>query len=258
MGLPGWPIGKESAYQCRRRERCTFNPWVRKIPWSRKWQPTLVFLPGKFHGQGNLVDCSPWGHKELDTTEHAQRQLLIRLDKNLSYFWGKSLLSILMFYIYIWCFSNLCWEYELFLPWYELWQMSTRDFQCFLPSALGCSLIHTRILINQLKTRTEPSADSVQNFLCSSLRCSIYPVNSSCIRWAPFGVLLWSTAFTLAPGSKLGKSHRSFTCFIAISHCCSGWSVVQCLKSIWSLLFSLFCKLNFFFFFWLHLWYVGS
>ena len=38
--------------------------------WSRKWQPTLVFLPGKFPGQGNLVGYSPWSLKELDTTEH--------------------------------------------------------------------------------------------------------------------------------------------------------------------------------------------
>ena len=28
-----------------------FDPWVKKIPWSRKWQPTPVFLPGKIHGQ---------------------------------------------------------------------------------------------------------------------------------------------------------------------------------------------------------------
>ena len=28
-----------------------FDPWVRKIPWKRKWQPTPLLLPGKFHGQ---------------------------------------------------------------------------------------------------------------------------------------------------------------------------------------------------------------
>ena len=38
-----------------------FNPWVRKISWSRKWQPTPVFLPEKFHGKRSLVGCSPWG-----------------------------------------------------------------------------------------------------------------------------------------------------------------------------------------------------
>ena len=35
----------------------------------RKWQPTPVFLPEKSHGQRSLVGYSPWGHKELDTTE---------------------------------------------------------------------------------------------------------------------------------------------------------------------------------------------
>ena len=46
-----------------------FNPWVGKIPWRRKWQPTPVFLPGESHGQRSLVGFSPRGHKESDTTE---------------------------------------------------------------------------------------------------------------------------------------------------------------------------------------------
>ena len=49
--LPRWHSGKESICQCRRHRRRGFYPWVRKILWSRKWQPTPVFLPGKFHGQ---------------------------------------------------------------------------------------------------------------------------------------------------------------------------------------------------------------
>jgi len=45
-------VVKEPACQCRRRKRCRFDPWVRKIPWRRKWQPTPVFLePGESHGQ---------------------------------------------------------------------------------------------------------------------------------------------------------------------------------------------------------------
>ena len=52
--------------QCRRPG---FNPWVKKISWSRKWQPTQVFLSGKSHGQRNLVGYSPWGCKESDPTE---------------------------------------------------------------------------------------------------------------------------------------------------------------------------------------------
>ena len=64
--VPRWLSGKESACQCRRHE---FNPWVGKMPWSRKWQPTPVFLPGKSHGQRSLVDYSPPGHGESDTTK---------------------------------------------------------------------------------------------------------------------------------------------------------------------------------------------
>ena len=37
--------------------------WLRKIPWSRKWQPTPVFLPEKSYGQRNLVDCSLGTHR---------------------------------------------------------------------------------------------------------------------------------------------------------------------------------------------------
>ena len=47
------------------------DPWVGKIPWRRKWQPTLVYLPGEFHGQRSLAGYSPWGRKESDTTEHS-------------------------------------------------------------------------------------------------------------------------------------------------------------------------------------------
>ena len=65
-GLPWWLSGKESTCQCR---RCGFNPWVRKIPWRRKWQPTPVFWPGESQGRGSLVGCHLWGHRELDMTE---------------------------------------------------------------------------------------------------------------------------------------------------------------------------------------------
>ena len=46
-----------------------FDSWVGKIPWRRKWKPTSVLSPRKFHGWRSLVDYSPWGHKESDTTE---------------------------------------------------------------------------------------------------------------------------------------------------------------------------------------------
>ena len=51
---------------CSRYSRHRFRPWVWKIPWRRKYQPTPIFLPGKSHGQRSLEDYNPWGHKELD------------------------------------------------------------------------------------------------------------------------------------------------------------------------------------------------
>ena len=65
-----WRSSKESACQCRRHKRHRFDPWIGKTPWSRKWQPTSVFLPGKSCGQRSLAGYSPWGRKELDITEH--------------------------------------------------------------------------------------------------------------------------------------------------------------------------------------------
>ena len=61
-----------------------FNPWVGKISWRRKWQPTPVFLPGKSHGQRNLVGYSPWGCKESDTTERLHFHFHHTFDKRVS------------------------------------------------------------------------------------------------------------------------------------------------------------------------------
>ena len=46
---------KEPACQCRRHTRCVFDPWVRKIPWKRAWQPTAVLLYGESHGHRSLT-----------------------------------------------------------------------------------------------------------------------------------------------------------------------------------------------------------
>ena len=66
-----WLSGKESACQ---RSRHGFDPWVRKIPWRKKWQPTPGFLPGESHGQRSLTGYSPRGHKELDMTKQMNTQ----------------------------------------------------------------------------------------------------------------------------------------------------------------------------------------
>ena len=68
-GFPGGASGKEPTCQSRRHKRHGLIPWVGKIPWRRKWQPTPVFLPGEFNGERSLAGYSPWSCKELDTTE---------------------------------------------------------------------------------------------------------------------------------------------------------------------------------------------
>ena len=57
----GGASGKESACQCKRSNGHRFNPWVGKIPWRRKWEPTPVFLPGKSHGQRSLLGYTVHG-----------------------------------------------------------------------------------------------------------------------------------------------------------------------------------------------------
>ena len=63
-----WTVSEGKSI-CLQHGRPGFDPWVRKIPWRRKWQLTSVFLPGKFHGWRNIVGYSPWSRKELDMTE---------------------------------------------------------------------------------------------------------------------------------------------------------------------------------------------
>ena len=70
--LSGGTSCKEPDCQCRRHKRLGFSPWVGKIPWRRKWQPTPVFLPGEFHGQRSLAGYSPWDCKESDMTERTR------------------------------------------------------------------------------------------------------------------------------------------------------------------------------------------
>ena len=77
----------KSACKCRRWGRCGFNPWIRKIPWRRKWQSNPVLLPGESHGQRSLVGYSPWGHKESDMTEHPCMYANWPRDRNIRTSW---------------------------------------------------------------------------------------------------------------------------------------------------------------------------
>ena len=79
MGVPGGTVVKNPPANAGDG----FDPWVGKIPWRRKWQPTAVFLPGESHEQRSLAGCSPWSRKESDTTELGHSEPLI---KDLRYF----------------------------------------------------------------------------------------------------------------------------------------------------------------------------
>ena len=65
----GAPLVAQWQRICLPTKRHGFDSWVGKIPQRSKWKPGPVFLTRKSHGQRSLADCSPWGHKELDTTE---------------------------------------------------------------------------------------------------------------------------------------------------------------------------------------------
>ena len=71
--------GKEPTCPCRRRKRLGFDPWIWKVLWRRKWQPTPVFLPGEPHGQRSLAGDSPGDRRGSDTerlsTEPHKEQL---------------------------------------------------------------------------------------------------------------------------------------------------------------------------------------
>ena len=77
-----FPSGSDAKESARNVGVPGFNPWVGKMPWRREWQLSPVFLPGKFHGQRNLVSYSPWSCKELDMTE--QLTLLLYYYKDTS------------------------------------------------------------------------------------------------------------------------------------------------------------------------------
>ena len=63
--VPGGACGKEPTYQCRRLGICGFSPWVGRISWRRKWQPTPASLPGKFHSQRSLAGYNLYVHDRL-------------------------------------------------------------------------------------------------------------------------------------------------------------------------------------------------
>ena len=78
-----WLNGKGSSCQCRRHRKYSFNPWVRKSPWSRRWKHAPLFLPEISCGQRGLVGFCLWGCKESDMTEHTHTHTHTHFSMNL-------------------------------------------------------------------------------------------------------------------------------------------------------------------------------
>ena len=67
--LKGFPSGSDDKESTCNEGGLSSIPRVEKIPWSREWLSTPVFLSGEFHEQSSLVGYSPWSYKEKDMTE---------------------------------------------------------------------------------------------------------------------------------------------------------------------------------------------
>ena len=100
LGLPRWLSGKESTCQYRRCRRYRFNPWVEKISWRRKWQPTPVFClenPMDRGTWGGLQSMGPHGGGHDWATEHTQEGFdCVKTFEKYSKIWGN-----------MYCFKNV-------------------------------------------------------------------------------------------------------------------------------------------------------
>ena len=123
QGFLGGCSRNEAACQCRRHRRCGFNPWVRKIPWRRAWQPTPLFLSGKSRGQRNLsatvhrVAKSQTQLKQLSMFAHAHYTCLPK--SNAKFWWGCGII--------IGTVLPCSWEYKMVQPFCKtVWQFLTK------------------------------------------------------------------------------------------------------------------------------------
>ena len=107
--FPGGSDGKASA----RNVWPWFDLWGRKMPWRKKWQPTPILLPRKFHGWRSLVGYSLWGHKESDMTSRVgkikKKKYYISIAESFSKTWISSIYILHLKYQLYW---NL-WAYFL-------------------------------------------------------------------------------------------------------------------------------------------------
>ena len=115
--FPGGTSGKESTCQCRRLMRHRFDPWIRKIPSDKKWQPTPVFLPGKSDGQmsqvGNSLGVTKhWTWLSTHTYTCKYTQIIKANFPFYDYYWGSDGAKCLM--------SGIDWVLGLFFKDFSL------------------------------------------------------------------------------------------------------------------------------------------
>ena len=117
--------------------------WIRSLaredPWRRKWQVTPVFLPGKTHGQRNLVDYSPWGYKRVrHHLPTKQRQILISLPSAFTKNSNKTLK----------CVYFLSYNYKLCKCWNTMASLPYAKHVCIsLKSSLNSSFLHFLLIL---------------------------------------------------------------------------------------------------------------
>ena len=122
--LTRWCRGKESACKCRRCKRWCFHPWVGKIPWRRKWQPTPVFMPGKSHGERDPTETG--GLQPMESHESWIRLSTTTMKSTLcSHLW-----MLLKIRYYTFKFSTKC--YKLFV-WFYLIQFNFANWHLLSP-----------------------------------------------------------------------------------------------------------------------------
>ena len=140
--LPQWLSRWKIFLQCRRHRKCEFNPWVKKIPWRRKWQPCPVLVPEKSPGQRSLVGYSPIGHKIQEDwvtkPTFFAKSILFCFLYLCSMLWNQRPPALLLFLRLICLFGGL-WDSVLTVGWiFYIWKKLHWDFNRNCNESLNC------------------------------------------------------------------------------------------------------------------------
>ena len=142
--LPQWLSRWRICLQCRRHRRCRFNPWVKKIPWRRKWKPCPVFLPEKSPGQRRLVGYSPkkkvTKSQEAWATKHPffAKSTLFWFLYFCTMFWNQRP-PALLFFLRLLCLFGVLWDSVLTVGWiFYIWKKFHWDFNRNCIESLNC------------------------------------------------------------------------------------------------------------------------